>query len=140
MEDGLPTMAPTTTRRRGRLVAGFAVAAILFLGACSGDDDDSEGAGSSDGSGQATETTTAEEQAGAAGDAGADADAPAGDDQAFCDWFTSVGPNSTEWDMAEAATMTPPAAIAEQFQAIVDGTATLTQESEVTRWATENCF
>lgn len=79
------------------------------------------------------------EDAGAEGSgSGGDAAAAGGDAQAFCDWFTSVGSVPENGDMGDMPT--PPAEIADAFNAIIEGDTDLSLQSEVTRWVTANCF
>ena len=78
------------------------------------------------------------EGAGAEAPASGDAASPDGDTAAFCEWFTSVGPTPDGWDVEDMPA--PPAEIADAFNAIVEGNTDLSLQSEVTRWATENCF
>jgi hypothetical protein len=115
------------------------------LAACGGDDDGSTPYGLGAGDVPELETTVPEdagaELPSAGGDApasGGDASAAGGDAQAFCDWFTSTGPVPDDWDMQDVPT--PPAEIADAFNAIVQGDSDLSLQSEVTRWVTDNCF
>jgi hypothetical protein len=116
-------------------MAGLAAAVVLLLGAC-GDDDGSGGFGLNGDGGSPGLATDAPDDAGGAGGA----TGLGGDEQAFCDWFTSVGPSPHGWDMDEAGSLAPPAEIADAFGAIVAGDTSLPNQSEVTRWVTENCF
>ena len=114
-------------RRGTRAVAALAVAVTLVVGACGDGDDDSSSAFTPTGGG---------DEAGAGGGE----PGPAGDDQPFCDWFNSAAASPRDWDPEVTASLTPPAEIAESFEAILGGDTSLSLQSEVTRWVTANCF
>jgi hypothetical protein len=129
----------TTISRYRKLIPAIAGAAILLLAACSDDNDDGAQPPGLGGGGDDLELETTVPEDGAAAAPGADDDAAAGGDaQAFCDWFTSVGPVPEDWDVQDMPT--PPAEIADAFNAIVQGDTDLSLQSEVTRWVTANCF
>jgi len=125
-----------------KTLAGLAAATVLLLAACSGDDDDSgdEGQPPSEQE-QGAADSQPEGEAPADDAAGGEVDAPSGDtEEAFCAWFAEASPHPEEWDQAEVESLEPPAEIAETFEAIVGGDTDLSLLSELSRWATDNCF
>jgi len=124
----------------GKTLFSFAAAAVLMLAAC-GDDDDSGGLGSL---GEPEIEQPGETPPGEAPEAPADpGDGAAGGEQTFCDTFNALmaqSPSPDDWDMDVLTAATPPAEIADAWQAVIDGEPGLSHQSEVTRWVTDNCF
>jgi hypothetical protein len=128
---------PTISRYR-RLIPAAAGSLVLLLAACGGDDDGETPYGLGVGDVPELETSVPEDAGADLSGSGDDAPAAGGDAQAFCDWFTSMGPVPDDWDVQDVPT--PPAEIADAFNAILEGDTDLSLQSEVTNWVTENCF